>query len=164
MYKRQAVASAPDTASAVAPEAPLAATDVLGDKPDPAIRPNPAMGEITPDAGRTEVAPGTPAPVAPLAVDSAPVPSAPVPSAPVLAAPVLAAPVPSAPVAAAPASSEPGSSAPVAAASVSSGPVAPEPEPLDLLAVAGNSIYKRLIPVAVGAAAVAVAIWLIARR
>jgi len=43
-------------------------------------------------------------------------------------------------------------------------PVA-EPEPLDLLGIAGGSIYKRLVPVAVGvAAAVAVIVWLVARR
>jgi carbon monoxide dehydrogenase subunit G len=40
-----------------------------------------------------------------------------------------------------------------------------EPEPLDLLSVAGGSIYKRLIPVAAGVVVVgAVIAWLIARR
>jgi hypothetical protein len=40
-----------------------------------------------------------------------------------------------------------------------------EPEALDLLAVAGGSIYKRMIPVAVGVVAVgAVIVWLVSRR
>ena len=40
-----------------------------------------------------------------------------------------------------------------------------EPEPLDLLAVAGGSIYKRAIPAAVGVAVVAaVIVWFVARR
>jgi carbon monoxide dehydrogenase subunit G len=40
-----------------------------------------------------------------------------------------------------------------------------EPEPLDLMSVAGSSIYKRLVPVAVGIVVVgAVVAWLIARR
>ncbi|GIE90216.1 SRPBCC family protein [Actinoplanes regularis] len=44
-------------------------------------------------------------------------------------------------------------------------PAVPDAEPLDLLAVAGGSVYKRLIPVAVVAAVVvAVVIWLVARR
>ncbi|GID31918.1 SRPBCC family protein [Paractinoplanes brasiliensis] len=42
--------------------------------------------------------------------------------------------------------------------------VADEPEPLDLLAVAGGSIYKRAIPAAVGVAmVVGVIVWFIAR-
>jgi len=40
-----------------------------------------------------------------------------------------------------------------------------EPEALDLLALAGGSIYKRLIPVGIGVAAVAaVIVWFVARR
>lgn len=43
-------------------------------------------------------------------------------------------------------------------------PAADEPEPLDLLAVAGGSIYKRAIPAAVGVAVVVgVIVWFIAR-
>ncbi|BCY12955.1 SRPBCC family protein [Actinoplanes sp. L3-i22] len=43
--------------------------------------------------------------------------------------------------------------------------VASDDAPLDLLAVAGGSVYKRLIPVAVGAVvAVAVVVWLVGRR
>lgn len=42
---------------------------------------------------------------------------------------------------------------------------APDDEALDLLAVAGGSIYKRLVPVAVGVVAVgAVIVWLVSRR
>jgi hypothetical protein len=44
-------------------------------------------------------------------------------------------------------------------------PPAEEPEALDLLSLAGGSIYKRLIPVAVGVVAVgAVVAWFVARR
>ncbi|MEU4245685.1 SRPBCC domain-containing protein [Actinoplanes sp. NPDC026619] len=40
-----------------------------------------------------------------------------------------------------------------------------EPEPLDLLSIAGGSIYKRVVPVAVGVVVVgAVIAWLVARR
>ena len=40
-----------------------------------------------------------------------------------------------------------------------------EPEPLDLLAVAGGSVYKRAIPLAVGAVVVVgVIVWFVARR
>jgi hypothetical protein len=40
-----------------------------------------------------------------------------------------------------------------------------EPEPLDLLSVAGSSIYKRAIPVVIGVLVVgAVVAWAIARR
>jgi hypothetical protein len=68
---------------------------------------------------------------------------------------------------------------PVAAAPVEAGPAAPPAagpatappvtgdasEPLDLLGLAGGSIYKRLVPVAVGVVAVgAVIVWLVARR
>jgi hypothetical protein len=42
---------------------------------------------------------------------------------------------------------------------------ADEPEALDLLALAGGSVYKRLIPLGIGVAAVAAAIvWFVARR
>ena len=69
------------------------------------------------------------------------------------------------------AGSQPGDRAPV----VSTGPAGPqlngrvitteEPEPLDLLDIAGGSIYKRLIPVAAGAVVVgAVIVWLVSRR
>ncbi|MFF5077201.1 SRPBCC family protein [Actinoplanes sp. NPDC000266] len=73
----------------------------------------------------------------------------------VAASPTPASPTPASP---APASSAPASSAPASAA-------AAEAEPLDLLELAGGSIYKRLIPVAVGAVVVgAVIAWVIARR
>ncbi|MEV0898767.1 SRPBCC family protein [Actinoplanes sp. NPDC049802] len=54
---------------------------------------------------------------------------------------------------------EPGLAVPAASAASAS-----EPEPLDLLQVAGGSVYKRLVPVAVGVAVVAaVVIWFVAR-
>ena len=41
----------------------------------------------------------------------------------------------------------------------------PEPEPLDLLNVAGSSVYKRLVPVAVGVVVIAAVLaWLAGRR
>ncbi|MBL7258187.1 SRPBCC family protein [Paractinoplanes lichenicola] len=44
-------------------------------------------------------------------------------------------------------------------------PAPTEPEPLDLLAVAGGSLYKRAIPVAIGAVVVVgVIVWFVARR
>ena len=44
-------------------------------------------------------------------------------------------------------------------------PKADEPEALDLLALAGGSVYKRLIPLGVGAVVVAaVIVWFVARR
>jgi uncharacterized protein len=53
----------------------------------------------------------------------------------------------------------------VAAPASSSAPVAGEPEPLDLLSIAGGSIYKRLVPVAVAVVVVgAVVAWLVGRR
>ena len=43
--------------------------------------------------------------------------------------------------------------------------VTPEPEPLDLMSVAGSSVYKRAIPPAIAAViALALIIWAIARR
>jgi uncharacterized protein len=84
-------------------------------------------------------------------------------------APVAPAPVNGAAAAAAiqtPAAS-PSTTVPARDASPSASPVVAqaEPEPLDLLSVAGSSIYKRLIPVAVGVVAVgAVIAWLVARR
>ncbi|MET0494076.1 MAG: SRPBCC domain-containing protein [Actinoplanes sp.] len=40
-----------------------------------------------------------------------------------------------------------------------------EPEPLDLMALAGGSVYKRIVPLGIGVAAVAVVIiWFVARR
>jgi len=44
-------------------------------------------------------------------------------------------------------------------------PVVEEPEPLDLLSIAGGSIYKRVVPLVVGVVVVgAVIAWLVARR
>jgi len=55
---------------------------------------------------------------------------------------------------------------PAPAAPDRSGPASnDEPEALDLLALAGSSFYKRIIPLGLGAVAVAAAIvWFIVRR
>lgn len=57
------------------------------------------------------------------------------------------------------------STTPVAASGGALGVQDQEPEPLDLLALAGGSVYKRAIPVGIGVVAVAaVIIWFVARR
>jgi carbon monoxide dehydrogenase subunit G len=62
-----------------------------------------------------------------------------------------------------PVSPAPASPAPVSAAAPR--PAADEPEALDLLDLAGSSIYKRLVPIAVGAVVVgAVIAWFVSRR
>jgi carbon monoxide dehydrogenase subunit G len=62
-------------------------------------------------------------------------------------------------------SSAPVAEEPVAEEPVAELPVAGEPEPLDLLSIAGGSIYKRLVPVAVVVVvAGAVVAWLVGRR
>ncbi|WP_436529256.1 SRPBCC domain-containing protein [Actinoplanes sp. HUAS TT8] len=119
-----------------APAAVADASDVLGDEPGATVRPDPSAGEVASSAGRTEVATGTPAPVAPLTATPGQTP----------------------------ASAQTPTSAPAATSTIRVTVEDSEPEPLDLLAVAGGSVYKRLVPVAVGAVAVAVVIWLIARR
>ena len=113
-----------------------------------------------------------------------PVPAEPVSSEPVSAEPVSAEPVSPEPVSSEPASPAPVRSAPLSPALASAGagagppatpaaaprPDAPavpdaEPEPLDLLSIAGSSIYKRVLPVAVGVIVVgAVIAWFVARR
>ncbi|MEV6346279.1 SRPBCC domain-containing protein [Actinoplanes sp. NPDC051851] len=81
---------------------------------------------------------------------------------PVSAAPASAVPVPAVPVSAAPVSA---SSVPAGAEAVGGSVVTAEAEPIDLLGVAGGSIYKRLVPVGVGVAVVAaVVIWLVVRN
>jgi carbon monoxide dehydrogenase subunit G len=139
-----AVATAADTGVAlgdVEPDA-SAATDGTAST---AVAPDPSAGEVEPAAGRIQTADGTPEPVAPLRV----------PAADLTAASEVA----SGTAAAADASGT--------GASAATGRViqSEEPEALDLLAVAGGSIYKRVVPVAVGAAVVAAAVivWFVAR-
>ena len=38
-----------------------------------------------------------------------------------------------------------------------------EPEPLDLMSIAGSSIYKRVIPLAVGVVVAAIVVYVIVR-
>jgi len=68
----------------------------------------------------------------------------------------------------APGATKPASAAMGAGQTSSAGepvPPAAEPEPLDLMALAGGSVYKRIVPVGIGVAAVAaVIIWFVARR
>ncbi|MEU4619347.1 SRPBCC family protein [Actinoplanes sp. NPDC023801] len=166
-----AVETAPD--SAVALGVPAPAGPVTDDAAAPAIAPDPSAGEIEPAAGRLETAEGTPEPVAPLRV----------PGADLSAAPTIVAEAAS-PTGGSAAAAPTGGSATVAStegtaagpgdgsAASGAGAAKPgrvieseEPEALDLLAVAGGSIYKRVIPVAVGAAAIAAAVivWFVAR-
>lgn len=160
-----AVVTAPDTAVAVG--APAAGgSAIAGEAAAPAVAPDPSAGEISEAAGRTTVAEGTPDPVAPLRA----------PDADLSDAPAVAAQVAAASSASASAAGE--DAAPASAAGETTAPTAPaatttvarkiesaEAEPLDLLEVAGGSIYKRLIPVAVGAVVVvgAVIVWFVAR-
>jgi uncharacterized protein len=74
------------------------------------------------------------------------VPAEAVPGQPVAAEPATAAPVGPEPVTAAPVGAEPVMAAPVAAEPVTFTPSA-EPEALNLMSIAGASVYKRLLPV-----------------
>ncbi|WP_430782704.1 SRPBCC family protein [Actinoplanes sp. G11-F43] len=170
-----AVDTVPSTAVAVGSTAADGSTAT--DKSDSTVVPDPSAGVVTPDAGRTAVAEGTPDPVAPLRT-----PDADLTAAPDLAATPDATPADAAP-AAATSEAAPATTPVVATSGTSAAPAAApvtkpaatataertieseEPEPLDLLEVAGGSIYKRLIPVAVGTVLVvgAVIVWFVAR-
>ncbi|MDI6097260.1 SRPBCC family protein [Actinoplanes sp. NEAU-A12] len=155
-----AVGTAPGSAVPLAAAAPASALEP-GAAPAPPVVPDPSAGEVEPAAGRIEVAEGTPEPVAPLRTPIADLPAAAAEAATArgdAAAPAaVGASTAAAPVAA----------APVDAATASTGRFvrSEEPEPLDLLDIAGGSIYKRVIPVAVGVvvAAAAVIVWFVAR-
>ncbi|WP_433795081.1 SRPBCC family protein [Actinoplanes sp. CA-252034] len=160
-----AVATAPDSAVALGDVAPAGPAN--DDAAAPAVAPDPSAGEIEPAAGRLETAEGTPEPVAPLRVPgadlsaAAPAP-APASGASASAVPVSAVPASGTPVSAAPSSAAPASGAPVSATERTL--QSEEPEAIDLLAVAGSSLYKRIVPVAVGAVvAAAVIVWFVAR-
>ncbi|MBG0562675.1 SRPBCC family protein [Actinoplanes aureus] len=146
-----AVDTAPDTSvalGAVSPGVPDGGTS--GSEP---VAPDPSAGTVEPAAGRLENAEGTPDPIAPLNVPPANL--------------IEAAESPAA--AAARTSADSPAAATDVAASSGAAPVerkieSAEPEPLDLLGIAGKSIYKRAIPVVVGAAvAAAVIIWAVTR-
>ena len=170
-----AIGTAPDTAiaaSAVDPASAAAATvvptaerpsaesvtaELVAKEPGAAEPALPAVAGSEPLAASTVAAPG--APTAPPATSAPPAPTA--------SPAASAAPADSAPAAAATA----GTSLPaqVSGAAVVSGTPArsavAEPEPLDLLDLAGGSIYKRAVPVVLGVAMVgAVVIWLVSRR
>lgn len=140
-----AVETAPDTAvslGAVSPGVP----DVDTSAAEP-VAPDPSAGTVEPAAGRLEIAEGTPDPIAPLNVPAAKLTEA--------------------------AETPEAASARTSAAAVGRPAAAggerkiesAEPEPLDLLGIAGTSIYKRAIPVVVGVAvAAAVIVWAVSRR
>jgi carbon monoxide dehydrogenase subunit G len=166
------VSAVSDAAVATAPEAAVAlgAVAPVGPKTDdgaaPAIVPDPSAGEVEPAAGRLETAPGTPEPVAPLRTPGADL-SAASPASSAATSAVSPAATPTDSLAAAPAASSAATPATSSAAAASTSERAlhtAEPEAIDLLAVAGGSIYKRVIPVAVGAVVVAaVIVWFVAR-
>ncbi|WP_127500680.1 SRPBCC family protein [Actinoplanes solisilvae] len=135
-----AVETVPATAAVVAPGPPAA-------KPD-AESPSPASltADLVPaDSGAAE-------PATPAVAGSEPL------AASTTTAPAGATAPPATTTPPAPATAAPRSAAPAATATDE------EPEALDLLAVAGGSIYKRLVPVAVGVVVVVgVIVWLVAR-
>ncbi|BEL08177.1 hypothetical protein Q0Z83_063680 [Actinoplanes sichuanensis] len=142
-----AVATAPDSAVAIAPDsavAPGESTPAVPENSDvtaPAIAPDPSAGEVDQSAGRLRTAEGTLEPVAPLRTPDADL--------------AAVSPAPAAADAAAGSSAAPSAERTLQTA---------EPEAIDLLAVAGSSIYKRVIPVAIGAVVVAaVIVWFVAR-
>ncbi|MBB2944467.1 carbon monoxide dehydrogenase subunit G [Actinoplanes lutulentus] len=154
-----AVETAPATAVALGAVAPgIPDLDTSG---APAVAPDPSAGTVAESAGRTEIGAGTPEQVAPLNVPPAElINAAESPAAeeartetPAAASTTTPADAPADAVA-----------APVAAASTERKIESEEPEALDLLEVAGNSIYKRAIPVVIGVAVVAaVIVWAVAR-
>jgi carbon monoxide dehydrogenase subunit G len=180
--------SASDSVSIPADAAPpaepaTASPSAVATAPDTAIPPASASPVPTPapPASSTPVIPAADAPASAPAAGSVPTPGAPIDADPA-PEPVVAIADPAASPAAAfladaqspgPAATAPEgtptSIRPAASDAASSGPVsagpAAEAEPLDLLSLAGGSIYKRLIPLAAGVVVVgAVIAWLVARR
>jgi carbon monoxide dehydrogenase subunit G len=153
-----AVATAPDTAVALGDVEP-AASAAADDTASTAVAPDPSAGEVEPAAGRIETAKGTPEPVAPLRVPAADLTAAAGPAG--AGAATGTGPAAGNGAAGADAVAAPGTGARTTERVIRS----EEPEALDLLAVAGGSIYKRVVPVAVGAAVVAAAVivWFVAR-
>jgi carbon monoxide dehydrogenase subunit G len=153
-----AVATAPDAAVALGDVEP-AASAAADDTASTAVAPDPSAGEVEPAAGRIETAKGTPEPVAPLRVPAADLTAAAGPAG--AGAATGTGPTAVNGAAGADAVAAPGTGARTTERVIRS----EEPEALDLLAVAGGSIYKRVVPVAVGAAVVAAAVivWFVAR-
>jgi carbon monoxide dehydrogenase subunit G len=131
-----AVETAPDTSVALGGVAPGTETVEVSETA-PAVVPDPSAGAVEPAAGRTEVAAGTPDPVAPLNAANGQVTKA----------------------------ADVAAGTPAATTTTTERKIeSAEPEALDLLGVAGNSIYKRAIPVVIGVAVVAaVVVWAVAR-
>jgi carbon monoxide dehydrogenase subunit G len=153
-----AVATAPDAAVALGDVEP-AASAAADDTASTAVAPDPSAGEVEPAAGRIETAKGTPEPVAPLRVPAADLTAAAGPAG--AGAATGTGPAAGNGAAGADAVAAPGTGARTTERVIRS----EEPEALDLLAVAGGSIYKRVVPVAVGAVVVAAAVivWFVAR-
>ncbi|GAA2646636.1 SRPBCC family protein [Paractinoplanes durhamensis] len=141
------------------------ATDAASAAPQSKIPPASASPVPTPapPAPSTPATPAADAPVTAPAAGSVPTPGAPIDADPA-PAPVVAIADPSAsPAAAFLAAAKPASEP--AASSSREFVATEEPEPLDLLSVAGGSVYKRVVPLAVAVlVAGAVIAWLVARR
>ncbi|WP_250002889.1 SRPBCC domain-containing protein [Actinoplanes sp. M2I2] len=161
-----AVETVPATAAVVAPGVP-------GPKPGPQA---PSAASLTADlvpADPGAAEPATPAvagsePLAATTTDPSGVTSPPATTSP--PAPPTAPADPGAPIrdpheAASPENARAGRATTTVAAPRSAVPATEEPEALDLLAVAGGSVYKRLVPLGVIVAAlVALIAWLVGRR
>ncbi|MEU4692587.1 SRPBCC domain-containing protein [Actinoplanes sp. NPDC023714] len=184
-----AVETAPATGVAlgsVAPGTPDSAGGIT-DKSDSSV-PDPSAGEVEAAAGRTDVADGTPDPIAPLNVPEAELIKAGDSTAAAEARTETTAGASTTTPADPAAASGPATASGLATAAAGNGAVpattsaaaatdraaagasgerkieSAEPEALDLLEVAGGSIYKRAIPVVVGVAVVAaVIVWAVAR-
>ncbi|WP_229071165.1 SRPBCC family protein [Actinoplanes sp. DH11] len=158
-----AVETAPATAVALGAVAP-GNPDVETSATAPAV-PNPAAGTVEPAAGRTATAAGTPDPVAPLNVpDAELIKAAESPAAEDARTTATAAASTTTPAAASPAASPASSTSSAVAPAGERKIESAEPEALDLLEVAGTSIYKRAVPVVVGVAVVAaVVVWFAVR-
>ena len=141
-----------------APASPVPAQAVPATPAAEASAPVSAAGLVTEADADAAAVPDAAVPVA-AAPDAGASVAAPDAAVPVAVAPVGVAPEVGAPVAAAPAAAAP-------VAGKAGAPVlADEPEPLDLLGIAGGSIYKRVVPIVVGVVvAGAVIAWVIARN
>ncbi|GAA0486689.1 hypothetical protein Ade02nite_10530 [Paractinoplanes deccanensis] len=160
-------ASPTSAASAAETESGSEAADAPETAESPATTPSPAAVETVPDTS-----------VSPAAVEQTPAPytaeeptgaalngNGTAPAGAATATPAHVQASSPAPSAAALASASAAPTASAAPATSSSSSVTAEAEPLDLLELAGGSVYKRLIPVAVGVVVVgAVIAWVVARR
>lgn len=172
-----AAAAPTDAAAAPAAAAPAPAAAAPAPTDAPTVAPSAAAVDTVPGTAAV-VAPGPPAPrPTPEAPSPASLTADLIPADPGAAEPATLAVAGSEPLAASTTTEPDGATAPPATATPpapttrsamprSSAPAEPdaEPEALDLLAVAGGSLYKRLVPVAVGVVVVGVIVWFVARR